>query len=65
MTPWLNQNSANTPAQKPARRPPRQAGTASAAQVRQPLRATAARALAYGALLNPLLTLLEMTSPML
>jgi hypothetical protein len=39
--------------------------TASAAQVRQPLRATTARALAYGALLNPLLALLEMTSPML
>ena len=44
---------------------PRSVRTASAAQVRQPLRATAARALAYGALLNPLLTLLEMTSPML
>lgn len=38
--------------------------TASAAQVRQPLRADTARALAYGLLLEPLLALLQLPPPL-
>lgn len=41
-------------------RSPRSVRTASAAQVRQPLRVGAARALAYGALLDPLWALLKL-----
>ncbi|MCL6620107.1 MAG: sulfotransferase [Thermomonas hydrothermalis] len=43
---------------------PRSVRTASAAQVRQPLRRDTARAIAYGALLQPLMALLELPLPL-